>query len=132
MKIFWRLFNREKFVLVFLSLLAMLRALHEISKFRIDMTWIPLWGYPFGVQSPPFDSYHVYGGLFVLVFLSGLRLRLLKKCDHIKCICIPLWGTGIIITFEFIFYFWIFNLFYHVIFMTSEFIQWEYVIPFIK
>src|SRR3989304_268627 len=72
----WNKIKEEKFILLFLALLSMLRAAHEISKFRIDRSWLPTWDYPFGLMNPPLDSYHFFGGLFVLILIAGLRLNL--------------------------------------------------------
>lgn len=115
----------EKFVLLFLALLGMLRAAHEISKFRWNMSWLPKWDYPFGITSPPFDSYHTYGGLFVLMIIAGYRLNLQTAINK-------WWEALIIVAVEFVFFFWIFNLFYHGLFMKPEYMQWEYIIPFMK
>ena len=119
--------KEEKFVLIFLSILAMIRAAHEISKFRFERTWIWIWDYPFGIKSPPFDSYHVYGGLFVLAIIAGLRMDLKKVVSRNNLLT-----ASIIIVIEFIYFFWIFDVFYHVVFMLEEFKQWNYIMWFIK
>lgn len=125
MNYIWNKIKSEKYVLLFLTLLSAMRATHEISKFRWNMSWLPKWDYPFGITSPPFDSYHVYGGLFILTIIAGYRLQLRKVIDK--------WYESIVIVIvEYVFFFWVFNLFYHVIFMKAEFTQWEYVIPFMK
>jgi hypothetical protein len=118
--------TEEKWVIIFLIILSMLRALHEISKFRIEWSWIPSWGYPFGIESPPFDSYHVYGGLFVLIFIAGFRVSLRDEIINRWYEIIP------IVLIQFGIYFYSFNWFYHVIFMKPTFMQFEYVVPFLK
>ena len=125
-KYIWSKIVEEKFVLLFLTLLGMFRGFHEVSKFRIDMTWIWIWDYPFGIKSPPLDAYHVYGGLFSLAIIAGFRLRLLKniKSNHL------LIALAIIVV-EFFYMFWIFDLFYHVVLMLEKYNQWEYVLWFL-
>lgn len=121
----WNKIKSEKYVLLFLTLLSAMRAMHEISKFRYNWSWLPRWDYPFGITSPPFDSYHFYGGLFILTIIAGYRLQLRKVIDK--------WYESIVIVIvEYVFFFWVFNLFYHVIFMKAGFMQWEYVIPLMK
>lgn len=121
----WNKIKAERSVLLFLTLLSAIRAMHEISKFRYNWSWLPKWDYPFGITSPPFDSYHVYGGLFILTIIAGYRLQLRKVIDK-------WYESAAIVIVEYVFFFWVFNLFYHVIFMKAEFMQWEYVIPFMK
>jgi len=144
MKWIWQKIKEEKWILLFLSLLGMFRAMHEISKFRIEWSWLPSWGYPFGLTSPPLDSYHVYGGLFVLTLIAGLRLKLRNSNlivnrknalgDYIGLTQVGVnswWQALIIVIVEmYAAYFYVFDWFYHVIFMLPEFRQWEYVIPF--
>lgn len=144
----WNKIKAEKFVLLFLALLGMFRAMHEISKFRIDRSWLPSWGYPFGITSPPLDSYHVYGGLFVLALIAGLRMKLRdtrepynvnrknKLGDYVGITQVGMgqekfWQSALIVLIEmYAVYFYVFNWFYHVIFMLPEFREWQYVIPF--
>ena len=150
MKWIWQKIKEENWILLFLSLLGMFRAMHEISKFRIEWSWLPRWGYPFGLTSPPLDSYHVYGGLFVLILIAGFRLKLRdtmkqpfnvnrkdKKGDYIGITQVGIkvnanrwWETILIVGVEYLLFFYVFDWFYHVIFMLPEFRQWEYVIPF--
>ena len=135
--------REEKWILLFLAALSMVRAAHEISKFRWQMSWLPRWDYPFGITTPPLDSYHFFGGLFVLMLISGLRLKLRisnlivnrkKNGDYIGITEVGVnswWQTILIICFEYLFYFYVFDWFYHVIFMKPEFVQWEYVTFFL-
>lgn len=125
MKKIFNIIKTENFVLLFLTLLGMLRAMHEISKFRWNMSWLPKWDYPFGITSPPFDSYHVYGGLFVLMIIAGFRFDLQTSINK-------WWEAILIVIVEYVFFFWVFNLFYHGLFMKPEYMQWEYIIPFMK
>jgi len=134
----WQKIKEEKFVLLWLALLGMLRAMHEISKFRPDWSWLPQWDYPFGIMIPPLDSYHVYGGLFILFVILGFRLVLRGKVtgvgEQMKIINVPtnkLWIWIIIVIVEMYgSLFFVFDLFYHGLFMKPEFMQWDYVIPF--
>ena len=149
----WNKIKEEKFILLFLALLSMLRAAHEISKFRWQMSWLPRWDYPFGLMNPPLDSYHFFGGLFVLILIAGLRLNLRavtsktvvnrkdKNGDYIGISEIAIkkgqfkntwWETILIIVVQYLFYFWVFDLFYHGLFMKPEFMQWGYIIPLLK
>jgi len=139
----WTKIKEEKFILLFLVLIAMLRATHEISKFRPQRSWLPEWNYPFGITSPPLDSYHFYGGLFVLIIIAGLRLNLRvsniivnrkKDGDYVgiaEAGINTFWQSVLIIFVEYNFFFWMFDWFYHVIFMMPEFVQWEYVTFFL-
>lgn len=125
MKYLLRLIKIDSVVLGFLAGLGMVRATHEIAKFRPNYSWLPQWVYPFGITSPPLDSYHVYGGLFVLVLLFGLKTT--TRSQTLK------WYEGAsLIVVEFLVYFWVFDLFYHGIFMKPEFMDWSYVVPFYK
>lgn len=154
----WNKIKEERYIILFLAVLAMFRAMHEISKFRIDRSWLPSWGYPFGITSPPLDSYHVFGGLFVLVLIAGLRLKLRGEYSDLKRMAInrkdgkgdyvglseveverkvimpvnPFWVTILIVLVEmYAVYFWVFDWFYHVIFMKPEFMEWKYIFFFI-
>lgn len=141
----WKKVKEEKFILLFLTLLSMLRAAHEISKFRAQMSWLPKWDYPFGLTTPPLDSYHFFGGLFVLILITGLRLKLRvsniivnnknEKGDYIGITEVGVntwWQAILIICFEYLFYFWVFDLFYHGLFMKPGYFQIEYIIPLVK
>ena len=122
----WQKIKEERFILLFLALLGMLRAMHEIAKFRPDWSWLPQWGYPFGITTPPLDSYHVYGGLFAITIIAGFRLKLKQEVSN------PFWVALIIIAVEYLIFFWVFTLFYHGLFMKVEFMQWDYIIPLFK
>ena len=122
----WQKIKEEKFILLFLALLGMLRAMHEIAKFRADWSWLPQWDYPFGLTTPPLDSYHVYGGLFAITIIAGFRLKLKQEVVN------PFWVALIIIAVEYLIFFWVFTLFYHGLFMKAEFMQWDYIIPLYK
>ena len=126
----WQKIKEERFILLFLALLGMLRAMHEIAKFRPDWSWLPQWGYPFGVTTPPLDSYHVFGGLFAITIIAGFRLKLRPYLRAIKQDSFLL--TSIIIAVEYLIFFWVFTLFYHGLFMKAEFMQWDYIIPLYK
>jgi len=135
----WQKIKEEKWILLFLALIGMLRAMHEIAKFRADWSWLPQWDYPFGITTPPFDSYHVYGGLFALIIITGYRLSLRGKTTGFGVSMVikqvpsnNLWVTAIIIALEYIWFFWVFTLFYHGLFMKPEFMQWDYVLPLYK
>ena len=123
---FLKKLNEEKYILLWLALLGMLRAMHEIAKFRSDWSWLPQWDYPFGLTTPPLDSYHVYGGLFAIIIIAGFRLKLKQQIVN------PFWVTLIIIAAEYLIFFWVFTLFYHGLFMKVEFMQWDYIIPLYK
>jgi len=124
----WTKIKEEKYIILFLAVLAIFRAMHEISKFRIDRSWLPSWDYPFGIKAPPLDSYHVYGGLFVLVLIAGLRLKLRIIGQSVN----TWWQSVLIVIVEmYLIYFWIFDWFYHVIFMKPEFMEWKYIFFFI-
>lgn len=141
----WTKIKEEKYILLFLALLGVLRAAHEISKFRAQMSWLPEWDYPFGLTTPPLDSYHFFGGLFVLILIAGLRLKLRfsniivnnknDKGDYIglsRSGVNTWWQSALIICVQYLFYFYVFDWFYHVLFMKAEFMQFEYVIPLLK
>ena len=128
----------EKNILLFLSALGIIRAAHEISKFRINMTWIPVWDYPFNYKNIPLDSYHFYGGLFAVLMIIGFRSKLkisnliVNTSTGLKQIGVNRWyETILIIGFEFLFYFYCFDVFYHVIFMKFAFMQFDYLVPFL-
>lgn len=135
----WQIIKEERKIILFLAVLGMLRAAHEISKFRINMSWLPSWDYPFGITTPPLDSYHVYGGLFVLVLIAGLRLKLrvsniiVNTESGLKKAGVNTWWQSVIIVLGemYLCYFWVFDLFYHGLFMKPEYYQWEYIIPFL-
>ena len=128
----WQKIKEERFVLLWLALLGMLRAMHEIAKFRADWSWLPQWDYPFGIMTPPLDSYHVYGGLFAITIIAGFRLQLRDAYRYGVLIVTPFWVALIIIAVEYLIFFWVFTLFYHGLFMKAEFMQWDYIIPLYK
>lgn len=145
LKWIWVKIKEERWILLFLAVIGMLRATHEISKFRWQWSWLPKWDYPFGITSPPFDSYHVYGGLFALAIIAGLRLKLRisdvivnrknEKGDYIGITEVGVnrwWQAAIIIVAEYVWFFFFFTLFYHVIFMLPEHQEWGKAIFFLK
>jgi len=146
--------KEERWILLFLALLGIIRAYWHVSWFRPNWTWLPIWDYPFGIKSPPFDTFHTVGGFFALTLIAGLRMNLRtipkgrtiinrknNQGDYIGITEIDTgitvirnkwWENCLIIGFEFIWFFWFFTMFYHVIFMTAEHQEWSKAIFFLK
>lgn len=80
-----------------------------------------------------------------MILIAGLRLKLRisniivnnknDKGDFIGVTEVGVnawWQSVLIICVEYLFYFYVFDWFYHVLFMKAEFMQFEYVIPLLK
>lgn len=115
--------------IILLIIGALLRACWHISKFRPQMSWIPIWDYPFGIKRPPLDAFHVYGGLFALWMIFVILLQpnwiLFAFTDYWLLITVHL-------VLYWVVFFYFFSAFYHVILMKPGYRQWEYLIPIIK
>jgi hypothetical protein len=141
----WVKIKEERWILLFLAILGVIRAYWHISTFKPDSTWLPIWDYPFGIESPPFDTLHVMGGLFILMIIIGLRMKLRidniivnrksSDGDYIGLTRVGVnnwWQTYLIVIVEFCFLFFVFDLFYHVLFMLPEHQEWGKAIFFLK
>jgi hypothetical protein len=148
----WIKIKEERWILLFLAVLGIIRAYWHLSWFRPTWTWLPIWDYPFGIKSPPFDTFHVIGGIFAVMIIVGSRLNLRKVMkepfnvnrkdrngDYIgvtqvgtKTQANKWWIDVLIVAFEFVWFFFFFGLFYHVIFMLPEHQEWSKAIFFLK
>lgn len=105
-----------------------LSAFRDLIIFGAHRTWIPLWDLPLNL-----DPMHASGGLFTL--LTALLIVIISKPEYRTRLVIFRTKSGIfnaashICIYWFLFY-WIRNIFYHIILRKPEFIDWEYLIPF--
>ena len=113
---------------IILILMSMLSAFRDLIIFGAHRTWIPLWDAGYNL-----DAMHASGGLFtllialliVIVSQPKYRTRMLMFRIKNKILNISL-HIGI---YWFLFY-WLRNIFYHIILRKPEFIEWKYLMPF--
>lgn len=107
---------------------ALFRAVWHISMFKPKYSWIPQWDYPLNIKRPPLDSMHTYGGLFALWYIFIFLLQ-----PHI--LWIPLMRPAVSVleftaslTFYWLFFFYCFNIFYHIILIKRGYRDWNYLL----
>ncbi len=121
-------FQISTMIWIILILMSMLSAFRDLIIFGANRTWSPVWELPFNL-----DTMHSSGGLFTLlialliVIVSQPKYRTRMVMFHIKNVTLNL--TLHICIYWFAFY-WLRNIFYHVLLRKPEFIEWEYLIPF--
>ena len=112
------------FVLISMS---MLSAFRDLIIFGADRTWIPLWDAGYNL-----DAMHFSGGLFTLLlgaligFTSNLRYRTRWIMFRTKCTWFNIASHICIYWFAF---YWLRNIFYHILLRKPEFMEWEYLLP---
>ncbi len=113
---------------IILTLLTMLSAFRDLIIFRKEVIWIPLWDGGYNL-----DAMHASGGLFTLLLalLIALimnpkyRTRLMMFRLRYKLLTVAL-HIGI----YWIGFYWLRNIFYHILLRKPEFMEWEYLMPF--
>lgn len=115
-------------IFIILILLTALSAFRDLIIFGADRTWIPVWDLPFNL-----DAMHSSGGLFTLLIalliavVSQPKYRTRIMMFHIRNVTLEV--TFHICIYWFLFY-WLRNIFYHILLRKSEFIEWRYLLPF--
>ena len=104
-----------------------LSAFRDLIIFGAHRTWIPLWNGKFNT-----DPMHSSGGLFTLVkflllFLVSLGMLEMPMMFDIENVSLNLTSH---ICIYWIGFYWLRNIFYHIILRKAEFIEWEYLLPF--
>ena len=113
---------------IILILLTVLSAFRDLIIFGAERTWIPVWDLPFNL-----DAMHSSGGLFTLLIalliavVSQPRYRTRMIIYRIKNKFLNV--VLHIIAYWFLFY-WLRNIFYHILLRKPEFMEWEYLLPF--
>ena len=120
-------------------MLALLSAYEEIMQliqrgsWHIGMTWLPIWETAWDGKWKLFDSHHFIFGLFVLAFACVLRMQPKYFFKLQLRFFSDKWNTwiteGMHIVIVWWAFFWIRNIGMHVLFMRSEYIRWEYLLP---
>ena len=113
---------------IILILLTALSAFRDLIIFGADRTWIPVWDLPLNL-----DAMHSSGGLFTLlialliVIVSQPKYRTRMVMFHIKNISLNL---IIHISIYWFLFYWLRNIFYHILLRKPEFMEWRYLLPF--
>ena len=112
---------------IILILMSMLSAFRDLVIFRKEVIWIPLWDGGYNL-----DAMHASGGLFTLLLALLIALIMNPKYrtrlmmfrthwnwfDALSHICI-----------YWVLFYWLRNIFYHILFRKPEFMEWIYLIP---
>ena len=113
---------------IILILMDLLSAFRDLIIFGANRTWIPLWDTGYNL-----DAMHFSGGLFTLLmaFLIAIssqpKYRTRYRIFSTKSI---LFNTVSHICIYWFAFYWLRNIFYHIVLRKPEFIEWEYLIPF--
>ena len=111
-----------------LTLMTALSAFRDLIIFGANRTWIPLWDAGYNL-----DAMHFSGGLFTLLLAVLIALIMNPKYRTRLMMFRTNWewfnvGSHICI-YWFLFY-WLRNIFYHILLRKPEFIEWKYLLPF--
>ena len=111
-----------------LILMTMLSAFRDLIIFGANRTWIPLWDLPFNL-----DAMHFSGGLFTL--LIALLIVIVSQPKYrTRLVMFRTNWNWFNVLFHIGFYWWAFyyirNIFYHILLRKPEFMDFGYLIPF--
>ena len=113
---------------IVLILIDMLSAFRDLIIFGADRTWIPLWDLPFNL-----DAMHASGGLFTLLLalLIWFSTQLKYRTRWIMFRTHWTWFDVVShIAIYWVTFYWLRNIFYHILLRKPEFIEWNYLLPF--
>ncbi len=119
---------RELMIWIILILMTTLSAFRDLIIFGAHRTWIPLWDTSFNL-----DAMHASGGLFTLlialliVVVSQPKYRTRLVMFRTNWIWFNIASHICIYWFAF---YWLRNIFYHILLRKPEFMEWIYLLPF--
>jgi len=112
---------------IILILMNMLSAFRDLIIFGAHRAWIPVWDLPFNL-----DAMHASGGLFTLLLavLLWLTAQLKYRTKWVMFRTKWVWFNVVshICIYWFMFY-WLRNIFYHILLRKPEFMEWGYLFP---
>ncbi len=106
----------------------MLSAFRDLIIFGKERTWIPLWDASFNL-----DAMHASGGLFTL--LLALLVALIMNPKYRTRLMmfrtrIAIFNVVSHICIYWVGFYWLRNIFYHILLRKPEFVEWVYLLPF--
>ncbi len=113
---------------IILILMTALSAFRDLIIFGAHRTWLPVWTTGWNL-----DSMHASGGAFTLlmallvVIIAQPKYRTRMLMFRIKPVSLNL---TLHICIYWVGFYWLRNIFYHIILRKAEFIEWEYLLPF--
>ena len=114
-------------IYLLIILLTILSAFRDLIIFGANRTWIPLWNAGYNL-----DAMHASGGLFTLLLALLIALIMNPKYRTRLIIFRTKWNWFNVL-FHISFYWWAFyyirNIFYHILLRKPEFMQWIYLNP---
>ncbi len=93
----------------------MLSAFRDLIIFGAYRTWVPVWEAKYNL-----DPMHASGGLFALLvfYLAVTGIPILFGSVVLSCLI------------YWVLFYWLRNIFYHVLLRKPEFMEWIYLLPF--